>query len=48
MPWPGDVQAEPSIVGAWTADAVAEAVRRAVLLAEGAGGIPAVQELRGS
>jgi L-aminopeptidase/D-esterase-like protein len=44
----GDVQAEPSIVGAWAADAVAEAVRRAVLIAEGAGGIPAVQELRGS
>jgi hypothetical protein len=34
--------------GAWAADAVAEAVRQAVLLAEGAGGIPAVQELRGS
>jgi L-aminopeptidase/D-esterase-like protein len=44
----GDVQAEPSVVGAWAADAVAEAVRRAVLIAEGAGGIPAVQELRGS
>jgi L-aminopeptidase/D-esterase-like protein len=44
----GQVEAEPSIVGAWAADAVAEAVRRAVLLAEGAGGIPAIGELRGS
>jgi L-aminopeptidase/D-esterase-like protein len=41
----GDVQTEPSIVGAWAADAVAEAVRRAVFLAEGAGGIPAIREL---
>jgi L-aminopeptidase/D-esterase-like protein len=44
----GDVEAEPSIVGSWASDAVAEAVRRAVLLAKGLGGIPAVRELRGS
>src|SRR5919199_1722931 len=44
----GHVQAEPSIVGAFAADAVAEAVRGAVLIAEGAGDITAVQELRGS
>ena len=44
----GGVEAEPSIVGAWEADAVAEAVRRAVLLAKGLGGIPAVREIRGS
>jgi L-aminopeptidase/D-esterase-like protein len=41
----GKVEAEPSLVGAWAADALAEAVRRAVLLATGAGGIPAVREL---
>lgn len=41
----GEVKSEPSLVGAWAADAVAEAVRRAVLLATGAGGIPAVGEL---
>ncbi len=41
----GEVEAEPSVVGAWAADAVAEALRRAVLLAYGAGGIPAVREL---
>jgi L-aminopeptidase/D-esterase-like protein len=41
----GDVDAEPSTVGAWAADAVAVAVRRAVLSASGAGGIPAVRDL---
>lgn len=41
----GNVEVEPSLVGTWAADAVAEAVRRAVLLASRAGGIPAVREL---
>ncbi len=41
----GDIEVEPSLIGSWAADAVAEAVRRAVLLASGAGGIPAVREL---
>jgi L-aminopeptidase/D-esterase-like protein len=41
----GEVEAEPSLVGAWAADAVTEAVRRAVLLATGAGDIPSVGEL---
>ena len=44
----GDVDAEPSTVGAWAADAVAEAVRRAVLSASGAGGIPAVRDIAGT
>lgn len=36
----GDMDAEPSIVEACTADAVAKTVRRAVLLAEGTGESP--------
>jgi L-aminopeptidase/D-esterase-like protein len=44
----GEVGAEPSLVGAWAADAVTEAVRRAVLLATGAGGIPAIWDLGGT
>jgi len=35
-------------VGAWAADAVAVAVRRAVLSASGAGDIPAVRDLAGT
>lgn len=41
----GEVDAEPSMVGTWAADAVAEAVWRAVRLASGAGGVPALQDL---
>jgi L-aminopeptidase/D-esterase-like protein len=43
----GHVQADPSIVGSWAADDMAEAGRRAVLLAEGVDGIPAVGVLQG-
>lgn len=41
----GEVEVEPSLVGTWAADAVAEATRRAVLLATGAGGIPAIRDI---
>lgn len=41
----GKVDAEPSIVGTWASDAVAEALRRAVLLAVGVDRVPAAREL---
>lgn len=41
----GEVEAEPSMVGTWAADAVAKAVRRSVTLATGAGGIPSAKEI---
>ncbi|MGF1472299.1 MAG: P1 family peptidase [Rubrobacteraceae bacterium] len=43
----GEVEAEPSMVGTWAADIVAEATRRSVILATGTGGIPAIGEIRG-
>ena len=40
----GEVAADPTIVGAYAADAVAESIRRAVLSATSLGGVRAVAE----